>query len=83
MDALGLAGLVVVQILLGGLTWLAKYGWPEWVPAGAMIADFTVRAESPLQAFITTAHVANGSLILATAVVLALRTREVLNAAKA
>ena len=54
-------------------TWLVKYSWPTWLPPLAWFESFTVQAESMTQALTVTAHVAVGSLILATALLLALR----------
>ena len=51
-----------------------KYSWPTWLPRLAWFESFTVQAESMAQALTVTAHVAVGSLILATALLLALRT---------
>jgi cytochrome c oxidase assembly protein subunit 15 len=66
--------LVVLQIALGLGTWIVKYGWPIWLGGGEHLAGFVVEAEGRLQAHITTAHVAVGSLILATSLVVALRS---------
>lgn len=70
--ALLLLGLVVAQIGLGGWTWVANYGWPAGIATG-WAGGYVVAAESMLQSTITTAHVAMGSLILALAVMVALR----------
>jgi heme a synthase len=76
--ALALGLLVLAQLSLGAGTWVLKYGWPAWVAdaawrAGGVALDFTVTAGSRPQAWITTLHVAIGSLILATSVMLAVR----------
>ena len=62
------SALLVVQLGLGAGTWIAKYGWPTAGSAGYRLgaADYVVVAESRTQAWITTAHVATGSLILVT-----------------
>ncbi len=65
--------LVALQIVLGIGTWIVKYSWPTWLPRPANFRTFTVQAESMTQAVTVTAHVAVGSLILATALLLALR----------
>jgi hypothetical protein len=52
--------------------WFSDYYWG---------ASFTVEAQSLLQAHITTAHVACGSLILAIAVIIAVRSLRLLQAA--
>lgn len=71
--ALALLGLVVVQIGLGGWTWVANFGWPAWFAETGWAGGYVVAAESMLQSTITTAHVAAGSLILGLAVTVALR----------
>ncbi len=81
-----LAALVAAQLALGVGAWVTKYNWPDWLVqltgvglstaplAGAGWSDgMTVLAGSRMHAWITTGHVAVGSLILATAVMLALR----------
>jgi cytochrome c oxidase assembly protein subunit 15 len=65
--------LVALQIGLGIATWMVKYSWPTWLPRPATFRSFTVQAESMTQAVTVTAHVAVGSLVLATALLLALR----------
>jgi cytochrome c oxidase assembly protein subunit 15 len=71
--ALSLAVLVVVQVLLGGGTWINKYGWPDGLAQYEFAQRFLVVPGSAAQMWITTAHAAVGSLILATALVMALR----------
>jgi cytochrome c oxidase assembly protein subunit 15 len=68
-----LLGLVALQIGLGGATWIAKYSWPEWAAGFRSAAGYVIAEKSLSQSLITTAHVANGSLILAVSVVLAVR----------
>ena len=68
-----LLGLIGVQLALGCGAWVVNYGWPSWLSEYRLAAGYVVRRESFLQATTTTAHVATGSLILAVAVVLALR----------
>lgn len=63
--------LVVGQIALGITTWIVKYGWPTFLPGGNLYPNLLVHWESWLQSFVVTGHVAVGSLILATAVMLA------------
>jgi heme a synthase len=71
--ALCLPPLFLVQLLLGVGAWVTNYGWPVWFADRAWAARYTVVAEGPTQALVTTAHVALGSLILVTAVLTALR----------
>jgi cytochrome c oxidase assembly protein subunit 15 len=73
--ALLLATLVGAQLVLGILTWRAKYGWPTFlpIPESWTVSRFTLAAESMEQAITVTSHVAVGSLILATSVCYATR----------
>jgi cytochrome c oxidase assembly protein subunit 15 len=79
VPAMWLAALVGLQIALGGGAWVVNYGWPAWFGDYPWAAQWLVnsegalRAKGPLQANITTAHVATGSLILAVAAMTALR----------
>lgn len=72
--AWALVGLVVAQLLLGATTWVVKYSWPWWLADYAWAAHFTIQQQSMSQALTVTAHVATGSLVLATSVMLALRS---------
>jgi hypothetical protein len=65
--------LVLCQIGLGVATWVLKYGWPSWFAELPFAAHHTIQANSLLQAMITTLHMAVGALILAYAVVIAMR----------
>jgi cytochrome c oxidase assembly protein subunit 15 len=66
--------LVTFQLLLGAAVWRVKYQWPNWVPQPAFLRTYSVAAEGMLQTVTVTAHVAIGSLICATSVLLAMRT---------
>jgi cytochrome c oxidase assembly protein subunit 15 len=68
-----LLALVALQIGLGGATWVAKYSWPEWAAGLGNAAHYVITEKSLSQSLITTAHVANGSLILAVSVIIAVR----------
>jgi cytochrome c oxidase assembly protein subunit 15 len=72
--ALLVALLVLCQIMLGGAVWVVKFGWPLGLSETVSIAGTTVVANSLLQAVTTTAHVAMGSLILATSAWTAIRS---------
>ena len=72
--AIALTVLLFVQLALGACTWLAKYGWPNWLDPWSLAAGYVVQAEGFAASLLATAHVANGSLILAVSVVAALRT---------
>jgi cytochrome c oxidase assembly protein subunit 15 len=77
--AAGLAGLVLVQVLLGASTWLVKYGTPAW--AQRFVDWNYVNTEADLvRAAVITTHGAVGALLMALGVVLALRTGRSLGA---
>lgn len=71
--ALGLAGLIAAQLLLGAGTWISKYGWPAFIGQHAWTAPYTIQASGALQSYIITGHVAVGSLIVVTSLLIALR----------
>lgn len=71
--ASALAGLVLAQVALGAGSWIVNYGWPTWFANQAFAESYVVTRNSMAQALVTTAHVANGSLILLIAVALAIR----------
>ena len=68
-----LALLFTAQVLLGLATYVAKYSWPAWLGEYQFAAAYVVQEKSLTQSLITTAHVANGSLILFVSVLLAAR----------
>lgn len=61
-EVLGL--LLVVQILLGGLTWCYEYAVPRWVEESTGWHFGTIVADGWWQSLTVTAHQANGSLLL-------------------
>lgn len=65
--------LLTAQIALGCAVWVLNYGWPAFLTETRWTAGHLTIAQSPTQANVTTAHVAGGSLVLVTAVALALR----------
>lgn len=71
--ALGLCGLLLVQLAFGSATWVVKYGWPEWFAGYAFAEHYTIASDSLGQALTVTAHVAIGSLILGVSTQLSLR----------
>lgn len=71
--ATALIAIVLTQVTLGGGAWITNYGWPSWFADYDRAAAYTVEAHSAMQANITTAHVAVGSLLLVTALMLSLR----------
>lgn len=64
--------LVLLQIALGAATWVVKYGWPAWFVDTPVSGWYTIQEGSFIQATIATAHVATGSLIVATTVLVVL-----------
>ncbi|MCG8448014.1 MAG: COX15/CtaA family protein [Pirellulales bacterium] len=68
-----LLALVVVQLGLGAGTWLVQYGMPAWATSLFGEMTFVNRANDAVQASLITSHVAVGSLILVTALAVALR----------
>jgi cytochrome c oxidase assembly protein subunit 15 len=69
-----IATLVLIQLLLGVATYAVKYAFPAWLGDFGFAASFVVQEKSLTQSLITTAHVANGSLILFIAAILAIRS---------
>ncbi|MGD9636887.1 MAG: heme A synthase, partial [Pirellulales bacterium] len=61
-----LCGLLVVQILLGGGTWIMKFAVPVWAADWLPLEPMANQADGWLQTHIITAHVAVGSLLLVT-----------------
>jgi cytochrome c oxidase assembly protein subunit 15 len=66
--------LVGVQVLLGLGSYVAKYAFPAWLGDYGFAAGYIVQEKSLFQSLMTTAHVANGSLILFLTVMLAVRS---------
>jgi cytochrome c oxidase assembly protein subunit 15 len=73
-----LLGIVAVQLLLGGATWLVNYGVPAWFRNWIWAVEYTVVADGRWQVNLTTAHVAVGSLAFVTAVSVALWSRRLM-----
>jgi len=75
VPALALAALLVAQLGLGAGAWIVNYGWPAtWFGRYAWAQEYVVTQESRTQALVTTGHVATGSLILVTSLLVALRS---------
>lgn len=68
-----LAALVGLQVLLGAGSWVVKYGMPLWATSILGETRIVNREADFLQNAIVTSHVAVGSLILVTALAIALR----------
>jgi cytochrome c oxidase assembly protein subunit 15 len=62
-----LAGLFLLQLVLGVTTWVLNYGWPMWFKDYVWPLEYTVVAEGGLQVVTTTVHAAVGSLNLVVA----------------
>jgi heme a synthase len=72
--SLALVALLLAQVGLGLATLIVKYGWPAWLGGELLNPSFTVTAKGFWSSMIVTAHVANGSLILAVLTTLWLRS---------
>ncbi len=72
--AILLGCLLTTQIALGTGTWLVKYSVPYWAARWFSISTNAIQDGGWLQTHIVTAHVAVGSLILVTSLVLALNS---------
>jgi cytochrome c oxidase assembly protein subunit 15 len=66
--------LLLGQLALGGGTWVVKYGWPDWFSEFAFAQQYVVRQGSLSQTWITTSHVAVGSLIFGVSIMVMLRS---------
>lgn len=75
-----LLALGIAQVGLGGATWVLKYGWPGGLAEQSFSAGHLVVANGYAPAWIATAHVAVGSLILAVSVLVAARSCRLLRA---
>jgi cytochrome c oxidase assembly protein subunit 15 len=67
-----LGGLLTVQLALGAGTWIVKFAVPSWAPSWVTPSGMAVQQGGWLQTHVITAHVAVGSLLLATSLALAL-----------
>jgi cytochrome c oxidase assembly protein subunit 15 len=72
--SVGLLALVCIQLLLGFGSWIAKYGFPRFAENWPGAGSYLIHAQGYFESIVVTAHAATGSLILATAVLLAVRT---------
>jgi cytochrome c oxidase assembly protein subunit 15 len=71
---LGLLALVGLQLTLGAATWVVNYNWPAWLGDYTWAQGSVVVQEGLRQTLVTTAHVAAGSLIFVTSLVVSLRS---------
>jgi cytochrome c oxidase assembly protein subunit 15 len=76
--AFALAVLLLVQLTLGAATWLVKFAAPSWAPGWISIGRAAIQDGGWLQTHVITAHVAVGSLLLATSLALALYIQRLL-----
>jgi len=81
--ACGLAVLLVVQLSLGGATWIVKFAAPSWAPIWVSTGRAAVQDGGWLQTHVITGHVAVGSLLLAVSLALALYALRLLPASAA
>jgi hypothetical protein len=75
--------LLVVQLTLGAATWVVKFAAPSWAPAWVVASRASIHDGGWLQTHVITAHVAVGSLLLATSLALALYAYRLLPAGAA
>jgi hypothetical protein len=66
-----LAGLLLLQLALGAVTWIIKFAAPSWAPAWVSPGPSALAEGGWLQTHVITAHVAVGSLLFATSLALA------------
>jgi cytochrome c oxidase assembly protein subunit 15 len=80
--AWALAGLLTLQLTLGAKTWLVKYSVPYWAAGWFPAIEAPIQDGGALQTHIVTAHMAVGSLLLATSLALALFAERLLVACR-
>jgi cytochrome c oxidase assembly protein subunit 15 len=78
-----LFALVLTQIALGAGTWIVKFSVPAWASSIISTGAVAVQDGGWLQTHIITAHVAVGSLLLASSLALALYAQRLLPSAVA
>lgn len=71
--AVMLSLLLLLQVALGGWTWIEKHGWPAWFANTAWAEEHLITNAGWRQSLVVTGHVATGSLILVTALWAGLR----------
>lgn len=69
---LAMVAIVAVQLTLGVVAWLAKYGVPAWAIPLVGTTDAATLADGWWQSHMVTAHQATGSLLLAATLVITL-----------
>ena len=78
--AVTLAGLLFLQLALGAGTWIVKYAIPTWAAGWLPPMTTAIQDGGAMQTHVITAHVAVGSLLLATTLALALYAHRLLAA---
>lgn len=81
--ACGLAILIFIQLALGAATWAVKFAVPTWAAAWISLGESAVKEGGWQQTHVVTAHVATGSLILATLTALMLYSMRLLSGSPA
>lgn len=76
--SIALAGLLLLQTVLGASTWVVKFAVPAWATTWISPQSVAVQEGGWAQTHVITAHVAVGSLILGTSVALALYCQRLL-----
>ncbi len=72
--ATALSLLILLEITLGVSTWVSKYGWPSWLGNFEFAAGYVVPGVGAHAAWVTTAHVAMGSMLLVNSLLIAVRS---------
>ena len=74
-----LALLAAGQLPLGGGAYVVTYFWPNWLSSFRVAASYTIVSTGWLQTVTTTTHAATGSLLLALALLVSLRSFRLLS----
>lgn len=72
--AIALATVLLVQLALGVGTWVTNFGPIPWLSDNAWSQQYVITQKGQVQALVTTAHMAGGSLVLVTSLLIALRS---------
>jgi cytochrome c oxidase assembly protein subunit 15 len=78
-----LVGLMLLQLALGGGSWVVKYGFPQWLGEHVWTSGYTVTRENFFNSLVVTSHVGIGSAILAVSLSITLRALHFLKAVRA
>jgi heme a synthase len=66
--------LLLAQLALGVAAWVTNYGPIPWLSGYAWSQEYVITQKGQVQALVTTAHAAGGSLVLVTSQLIALRS---------